>query len=300
MTGRVIPPESPDPLEQRAPRVGTALREVAAATAAALELALTPGITARGASERLGVGRRLAWHALTLARASEPFEMARARPGRRGWQTLLAALERTDARGERLDRLRQAVDRLHAAIDEAAPELDLDAFIAGAATRQGMAQRHRRRCCDGSITRADRRRSSAAAGSFSPCWSPGTASTPTTRTSPRCNSSTRSNAGVPGRSCPWRVARSPTIGSGRRCREMPISPRCSAAKVRFRRCWSRPPRRACAAPNCNRARRPAARRSDSAVAIPDGVVPCGWRSASGVRWPVRSSPRTTASAPMPW
>jgi hypothetical protein len=137
MTGRVIPPESPDPLEQRAPRVGTALREVAAATAAALELALTPGITARGASERLGVGRRLAWHALTLARASEPFEMARARPGRRGWQTLLAALERTDARGERLDRLRQAVDRLHAAIDEAAPELDLDAFIAGAATRQG-------------------------------------------------------------------------------------------------------------------------------------------------------------------
>ena len=135
MDVRAIAPESLDPLEQRAPRLGAALREAAVAVSDAIALVLPPGSTTRAASERLGVGRRLAWHLLAFARARGPLEMASVRPGRRGWTSLLAAFERTEAGGERLERLRGAIDRLQAAIDEATREFDLDAFIAGAAAR---------------------------------------------------------------------------------------------------------------------------------------------------------------------
>jgi hypothetical protein len=133
MVKKTIAPESSDPLEQRLPRLGAALREAAAATAAAIEAALPAGATARSASGHLGIGRRLAWHALAFAKAETPLAMARVRPGRRGWNALLAAFERAGAGPERLERLGQAIDRLQEAIDAASAAFDLEAVIAGAA-----------------------------------------------------------------------------------------------------------------------------------------------------------------------
>lgn len=126
-----------DPIEQASPRLAAALREVAAATAAIVEATLPPGSTSRVAAERLGVSKFTSWLLLALARATSPAEMAKARPGARGWASLLKGFDAIGAPPARLAALGESVGRLQAAIEAEREEFDLDALVAGRLPRAG-------------------------------------------------------------------------------------------------------------------------------------------------------------------
>jgi hypothetical protein len=121
MPPRTIPPESNDPIESRSPALGAALRVVAAAARAAVDATLPPGASVRVAAAQLGVSRQVAWSLLNLARASSPLEMVKARLGRRGWKTTLAALERGGCPASTLASLREAAENLLHELED--PEL---------------------------------------------------------------------------------------------------------------------------------------------------------------------------------
>lgn len=126
-----------DPIEQASPRLAAALREVAAATASIVEATLPPGSSTRSAAERLGVSKKTSWLLLSLARATAPTDMAKARPGVRGWANLLRAFDAIGAPSGRLALLRESVARLQAAIEAEREEFDLDALVAGRLPRAG-------------------------------------------------------------------------------------------------------------------------------------------------------------------
>lgn len=126
-----------DPIEQASPRLATALREAAAATAAIVAATLPPGTSSRTAGERLGVSKKTSWLLLALARATSPVEMAKARPGTRGWASLLRGFDAVGAPPALLAALRESVARLHSAIEAEREEVDLDALVAGRLPRAG-------------------------------------------------------------------------------------------------------------------------------------------------------------------
>ncbi len=124
----VTPSSTSDPLDHEAPRLADALRQASERAAFAIEATLDPGSSARGAGERLGIDKKLAWKLLTFARESMPTAMLQARPGRRGWSILLAAFERAGLDGDRLGALRASVDTLTAVLADPDLEIDLAAF----------------------------------------------------------------------------------------------------------------------------------------------------------------------------
>ncbi|MBM4105364.1 MAG: hypothetical protein FJ257_03540 [Phycisphaerae bacterium] len=126
-----------DPIEQASPRLAAALREVAGATAAIVAATLPPGSSSRTAAERLGVSKFTSWLLLALVRATSPGEMAKARPGTRGWASLLRGFDAVGAPPALLAALRESVARLQAAIEAEREEFDLDALIAGRLPRAG-------------------------------------------------------------------------------------------------------------------------------------------------------------------
>ena len=106
------PAKSNDLIGTASPSLAARLGEAATAARRAMEATLPPGVSVRSASERLGLGRDAAWRFLSFARAASPMAMAKSRPGRRAWRTILEALGRTGCEPALVESLRAALDRL--------------------------------------------------------------------------------------------------------------------------------------------------------------------------------------------